>query len=457
MSQTAHNGLDLVHQFSDLLAHQNGDTTTIVRGEGVHVYDTKGNRYIDAMSGSSCASLGFSDARLVRAMTEQAQQLPYYHLFAQKSHEPAEDLARRLVSMSPAHLRHVLFANSGSEANDAAIRILRAVNIAQGKPDKRLVIARLSGYHGSTTLSASITGQQHMRFGSDGVSSDVRFIPEVCHYRHALDGESEEDYAARCAADLEAAILEEGAKNVAAFIAEPVMASAGCLIPPKGYFEKVEAVLRRHDVALIADEVVCAFGRLDAPFGSTKYGLSPDIMTLAKPLTGGYFPLSALLLTDEIYDTLTVESTKTGLLGHGLTYAGHPIGCAVAAEALEIYSGEDFRMGLRETITRFEQHLAEIEQHPMVGETRNSGLLGAIDIVEDKATRKRFDINEKVTFRLGRELQRNGVITRWTSEAVNLCPPLIIGETELDLVFDRLNSSLDQIYSELSPSAGSPS
>lgn len=337
-------------------------------------------------------------------MTEQAHQLPYYHLFAQKSHEPAERLARELTAMAPNHLNHVLFANSGSEANDAAIRIVRGINTAKGKPGKRRVIARRSGYHGSTTLSAAVTGQAHMRFGGGNGSSDVCFIPEVCYYRHARDGESQEDYANRCAEDLETAILAQGAGNVAAFIAEPVMASAGCLVPPKGYFQRVQEVLQRHDVALIADEVVCALGRLDVPFGSIKYGLSPDMMTLAKPLTGGYFPLSAVLMTDEIYEALVSESSKTGLLGQGLTYAGHPIGCAVAAMALDIYAQDDFRNTLRRTITAFEGHLTDIGGHPMVGETRNAGLLGALEIVADKVTRRRFDPAETVTARIGRAL-----------------------------------------------------
>lgn len=443
------NGLDLVHQFSNLQAHRDGETTTIIKGDGVYVVDTRGNRYIDAMSGSSCASLGFSDERLILAMTEQARQLPYYHLFAQKSHEPAERLARQLTSMAPDHLNHVLFANSGSEANDTAIRIVRAVNIANGKPGKRRVIARHSGYHGSTTLSAAVTGQAHMRFGDGGYSSDVRFISEVCYYRHAFDGESEEDYANRCAEDLEAAILEEGADNVAAFIVEPVMASAGCLVPPQGYFKRVQEVLQRHNVALIADEVVCALGRLDVPFGSNKYGLSPDMMTLAKPLTGGYFPLSAVLMTDDIYEVLASESDRLGLLGHGLTYAGHPIGCAVASTALDIYAQENFRKALSGTIASFERHLTEIARHPLVGETRNAGLLGALEIVADKVTRRRFDAAENVTARLGRSLQNNGVITRWTRDTVNLCPPLVIGEAELNTVFSALRLSLDRIASEV--------
>ncbi|RNC91283.1 MAG: aminotransferase class III-fold pyridoxal phosphate-dependent enzyme [Oricola sp.] len=449
MTASARHGLDLVHQFSDLQAHRNGETTTIVRGEGVHVFDAEGNRYIDAMSGSSCASLGFRDERLVQAMTEQAGKLPYYHLFAQKSHEPAERLARQLSAMAPEHLNHVLFANSGSEANDAAIRIVRAVNISRGKPEKRRVIARHAGYHGSTTLSASVTGQAHMRFGSDSVSPDVSFIPEVCHYRHGHDGESEEAYAARCAAELEAAILAVGPDTVAAFIAEPVMASAGCLLPPKGYFQLVDEVLRRHDVALIADEVVCALGRLDSPFGSTRYGLRPNLMTLAKPLTGGYFPLSAVLMTDEIYDTLTLESAKSGLLGHGLTYGGHPIGCAVASAALEIYAQADFRANLHATIATFERHLAAIADCPIVGETRNAGLLGALEIVADKTTRRRFDAMENVTLKIGRALQKNGVITRWTRETVNLCPPLVISEDELEVLFGALRASLDQVAAEV--------
>lgn len=449
MPNEAPTGPKLVHQFANLNAHKAGETTTIVKGEDVYVFDRDGKRYLDAMGGSSCAALGFSSPELLRAMTEQANLLPYYHLFAQKSHEPAEILAEKLIAATPDHLRHVLFASSGSEANDTAVKLAWAHNAGRGLPEKRRIIARKAGYHGSTTLSAALTGQPHMQLGFNLPMEDVCFIPEVSYYRHSQNGESEEQYASRCAAELEAAIIQEGPEKIAALIVEPIMASAGCLLPPAGYFDQVTSILQKYDVLLIADEVVCGLGRLGAPFGSSLFNLRPNLMTLGKPLTGGYFPLSAILMTDEIYETLAEQSDMAGILGHGLTYGGHPVGCAVACVAMDIYASPAFRRDLNDRVKWFEAHLDDLSVHPIVGDVRNAGLLGAVEIVGDRATRKPFPAELRVSKRIGVSLQRNGVITRWTERTVNLCPPLTISQLAMDELFEAMRNSLDDVYAEV--------
>ncbi|MCR9220116.1 MAG: aminotransferase [Alphaproteobacteria bacterium] len=446
----------LVHQLANLSALEESGATTIVRGCGVRVFDAAGTSYIDAMGGSSCAALGFSDARLIAAITEQLHRLPFYHLFAQKSHAPAQALAERLAAMAPGRLRRVLFAGSGSEANDTAVKLVWAHNIARGKPGKRKIVTRQSSYHGSTILSAAVTGQPHMQTGFGLPTADVIQIPEVSFYRNGRPGESERAYGERCAAALDAAISEAGAESVAAFIVEPVMASAGCLTPPAGYFDAVAEVLAAHDVALIADEVVCGLGRLGAPFGSVRYGLDPDLMTLAKPLTAGYFPLSAVLMTEALYESLRSQGDGAGLFGHGLTYGGHPVGCAAALAALDIYEEPGFKQGLADRIVSFERRLARLTAHPLVGAVRNAGLLGALEIVCDKSARRPFDPALGVTARIGAALQARGVITRWTARTINLCPPLIISEAELDALFAALAGALDAVANEAATLRATP-
>lgn len=443
----------LIHPFADLSAHRNGEATTIVRAEGVHVFDEDGNRYLDAMSGSSCASLGFSSPDLISAFETQLKTLPYYHLFAQKSHGPARSLAERLVSLAPDRLAHAFLAASGSEANDTAIKLVWAFNGARGKPEKRKIIVRHSGYHGSTIMTAAASGQPHMHLGFNLPMDDFVHIPEVCCYRNANQGETEEQYASRSAAELEEAILRCGAENVAAFMVEPVMASAGCLLPPEGYFGHVGRILDRYDIALIVDEIVCGLGRLGVPFGSYRYGLRPDVLTLAKPLTGGYFPLSAVLTTNEIFEAMAHQSDRAGLFGHGFTYGGHPLGCAVANAALDVYEKPEFKADLAERIRIFERHLSDLSDRPLVGEVRNCGLLGAMEIVRDKDQKTRFPVEVGITERIGQALQRRGVITRWTAKTVNLCPPLIISESELGDLFQALGKALDDVSSHFGAAA----
>jgi len=439
----------LVHQFVNFKALEENGPKTIVRGEGVRVFDDEGNGYIDAMGGSSCATLGFSNDQVIDAISAQLRELPYYHLFAQKSHGPAQVLSERLAAIAPGRLKHVLFACSGSEANDTAIKLVWAHNIARGKPEKRKIITRQSSYHGSTILSAAATGQPHMHAGFGLPADDIIQIPEVSFYRNARPGERESAYAERCAADLEAAITAVGAERVGALMLEPVMASAGCLTPPAGYFGAVNEILSAYDIALIADEVVCGLGRLGRTFGSERYGLAPDLMTLAKPLTAGYFPLSAVLTTDGIFDSMRAQSEAAGLFGHGLTYGGHPVGCAAALAALDAYEDPSFKRALAARIASFERRLATLVAHPLVGDVRNAGLLGAVEVVADKKGRRPFDPEVKATARIGAALQERGVITRWTPRTINFCPPLVICEAELDELFHAVDQALDAVAAEL--------
>jgi len=415
----------------------------IDRGEGVYVYDTEGNRYIEGLGGLFCASLGFSESRLADAADRQMRKLPFYHAFGHKSSEPSIRLAEKLIDMAPVPMSKVFFANSGSEANDTAIKLIWYYNNALGRPQKKKIISRTRAYHGVTIASASLTGLPNNHRDFD-LPID-RILHTVCphFYRFGLPGETEEAFATRCAESLEQLILAEGADTIAAFFAEPVMASGGVIVPPATYMEKIQAVLKRHDILLVADEVICGFGRTGNMFGSQTFGMRPDMITLAKQLSAGYLPISALMVSNEIYEAMVRESEKIGTFGHGFTYSGHPVCAAVALETLKIYEDDRILDHVREVIPHFQQRVAELGQHPLVGEARGSGLIAALEVVANKETRESFAPSEGVASHVGNGALKHGVITRALGDTVNFCPPLIITRAEIDELFDGTQRALD--------------
>jgi len=439
-----------LHPYTNLRQHQRQGPLVMVEGHGVHVKDESGKDYIEAMSGLWCAALGFDNERLVEAAAKQMRRLPFYHGFANKSHEPVAELAERLITLMPVPMSKVFFNNSGSEANDTAIKLVWYYNNALGRTRKKKIIGRAKGYHGVTIATASLTGLAANHRDFDLPIANIRHADAPHFYRGAKPGESEEDYATRLAESLDAQIQREDPETVAAFIAEPVMGAGGVLLPPKTYFEKVQAVLKKHEVLLIADEVICGFGRTGNMFGSETYGLKPDILTLAKAVTSAYLPLSATIVSEPIYQAMLTQSDKIGVFAHGFTYSGHPVCCAVALEALKIYEERDIVGHVQRVAKHFQRGLQRFASHRFVGEARGVGLLGALEIVRDKTTKASFDPQRGAAALIANAAQENGLIIRpLGGDIVAFCPPLIISEAEIDEIWSRFGDALEKVSVQL--------
>ena len=435
----------LIHPYTQLAAFRETGPLVLERGEGVWVYDTDGRPYLEGMAGLWCTSLGYSNAELVEAAREQMMKLPFTHLFSGRSHDPAIELAEKLKEIAPVPVSKIFFTSSGSEANDTQVKLVWYMNNALGRPQKKKIIARLRGYHGVTIASASLTGLPANHVGFDLPIKNILHTSCPHHYRFAQAGESEADYSARLAAELEEMILREGPDTVAGFIAEPVMGAGGAIIPPENYFPAIQAVLDRYDVLLIADEVICGFGRLGTRFGSQALAMRPDTISVAKAITSAYMPLGAVMIPEGMYQAMLDESRKIGTFGHGFTYSGHPASCAVALKTLEIYERDRIVEGVKAKAPRFEGRLAALRDHPLVGESRGLGLIGGIEIVADKATKRQFDPKLGVAAKTVSFAQAEGLIVRSLyGDRMALCPPLIITEAEIDEMFDRLTRALDR-------------
>ena len=436
---------NLVHPYTPLHAFAPVGPMVIRRGDGVYVEDDQGRRYLEAMSGLWCAALGFSDRRLVDAATKQMHELPYYHLFAGRSNEPSIELSERLLRLT-AHLGmdKVLYANSGSEANDTAVKLVWYYFNALGKPQKKKLIARERGYHGVTVMTASLTGLPYNHADFDLPIGRVLRTGCPSLYHYGQPGETEDQMVDRLIGELEALIAREGADTIAAFFAEPVQGAGGVIVPPASYFAKLQPVLRKHGILLVADEVICGFGRTGEWFGCDTYAIRPDIVTVAKALSSSYVPISGTLMTRPIYDALVEGSKRNGVFSHGFTYSGHPVAAAVANEALKIYESDGIVEHVKRVAPRFQQRLRALEGHPLVSSTRGVGLVGALEIVRDKATRSPFTAESGVLPQLAQAVLANGLVSRPLRDAMALCPPLIITEPQIDELFDKLTRSLDQ-------------
>jgi 4-aminobutyrate---pyruvate transaminase len=435
----------LVHPYTNLERHAEVGPFVITRGDGCYVEDDSGRRYLEGMSGLWSASLGFSEPRLVAAATRQLERLPYSHLFGGRSVDPAIDLAEALLAIAPGGLSKVLFANSGSEANDAAVKLAWYYSNAIGKPEKKKIIGRQRGYHGVTVATASLTGlpTNHADFDLP----IARFLHTDCpsRYLYGEPGETDAAFLDRVIGSLEALIEREGADTIAAFFAEPVMGAGGVIPPPEGYFERVQAVLRRHEILFVVDEVITAFGRTGNLFGCETYGLKPDMMTVAKALSASYLPISATLISAPIHEAMLAESRKLGSFAHGHTYSGHPVAAAVALETLKIYDERDIVGHVRRIAPHFQARLRALADHPLVGEARGVGLVGALDLSPNKARHEPFDAALAVGAAVQGATREEGVIVRAIRDAIAVCPPLIITEPEIDILFDALARGLDKV------------
>lgn len=433
-----------LHPYTNLKVHETQGPLVIARGQGVSVIDDTGKDYIEGLAGLWCAALGFSEERLVEAATRQMRTLPYYHQFGHKAHPPGIELAERLIGLAPVPMSKVFFCGSGSEANDTAIKIIWYINNARGRPEKKKLIARTKGYHGVTVATASLTGLPHLHRDFDLPIARVLHTDCPHHYRFAESGETEAQFSDRLADNLDALIRREGPETVAAFFAEPVMGAGGVIVPPATYFEKIQAVLKTHDVLLVADEVICGFGRTGNQWGSETYGLKPDIMTMAKALSSGYLPISAVMVTDAIYRDMVSESEKIGVFGHGYTYSGHPVCAAVANEALAIYQERDMLGHVRRVAPHFQDGLRRFADHPLVGEVRGVGLIAGVELVADKTTKTPFDPKLGIGNRVNAIAHKHGLILRAMGDTLGVCPPLIISNSEIDELVRRLGAALDE-------------
>jgi 4-aminobutyrate--pyruvate transaminase len=432
-----------LHPYTNAVRHEAEGPLVLGRGKGIRVYDEDGKEYIEALAGLWCVSLGFGEERLVEAAARQMRKLPYYHSFAHKVPDVVVELAERLVKMAPVPMSHAFFCNSGSEANDTVVKLVWYVNNALGRPAKKKIISRVKAYHGVTVAATSMQGLPINQRDFD-LPLD-RFLHTDCphYYRFAQPGESEEEFASRCAANLEKMILEQGPDTVAAFIAEPLQGAGGVIIPPRTYFEKIQAVLRKYDILFIADEVICGFGRTGNMFGSETFGLKPDIMTMAKALSSAYLPISAVLMNDKVYRIVRDNSGKIGTFGHGYTYTGHPVSAAVALETLKIYEERDILSQVRRVAPVLQAGLRQFADHPLVGEVRGVGLIGALEFVKNKQTRAPFDTPGQVGGQALKLAQAHGLLTRVLVDSFPFCPPLIITEAEIADMLGRFKKTLD--------------
>ena len=432
-----------VHGYTNLKKHEERGPLIITGGSGIRVTDDTGKSYIEGLAGLWCTSLGFQEDRLIEAATRAMKTLPYYHGFAHKTADVTIDLAEKLISIAPVPMSKVLFANSGSEANDLAVKLIWYYNNALGRPEKKKIISRLRGYHGITVASGSLTGLPVMHRDFDLPIEGILHTDCPHYYRGAEDGETEEDFAARCAENLENMIIDEGPDTVAAFFAEPVMGAGGVIVPPPTYFEKIQAVLKKYDVLMVADEVICGFGRTANMWGTQTFGMKPDMITCAKALSSAYIPIAALMISEPIYQALVKQSEKLGLFGHGSTYGGHPVAAAVALETLNIYEERNIVDHVRAVSPRLQDGLREFSDHPLVGEVRGVGLVGALEFVSDKASKEAFDPKVGFGAYFQGQAESEGLIIRAIGDTIAVCPPLIIVEDEIDELLGCLGRALD--------------
>ncbi len=435
----------LAHPNTNLATLRDTGPLVLEHGKGVFVYDSDGKAYLEGMAGLWCTALGYGNEELADTAAAQMKKLPFSHLYNGKSHDLAIELAEKLKEMAPVPISKVFFCNSGSEANDTQIKLVWYMNNALGRPKKKKIIGRLKGFHGLTIGAASLTGLPHNHADFDLPIPGILHTGCPHHYRFANEGETEEDFATRLADELEALIQREGPETVAGFVAEPVMGAGGVIVPPKTYFEKIGRVCAAYDIYVISDEVICGFGRLGRNFGCEALGFRPHALSVAKALSSAYLPIAGVMLPEIMYQALLSESRKLGGFHHGFTYSGHPVAAAVAVKTLEIYARDKIFERAAARIPQFQQHLKRLGEHPLVGEARGLGLMGGLELVADKRSKRAFDPKQGVAARCVRLAEEEGLIVRAViGDTVTVCPPLIISAAEIDELFGRLARALDR-------------
>lgn len=434
--------------FTDMPTIHDRGTIVVTHGEGPYVVDTNGRRYLDANSGLWNMVAGFDHPTLIEAAKAQYDRFPGYHAFFGRMSDQTVMLSERLADLAPFDGARVFYTNSGSEANDTLVKMLWFLAGAEGNPGRRKILTRWGGYHGVTAVSASMTGKPYNSIFGLPLSG---FLHLTCpHYwREGREGESEADFTARLAQELEDTIAREGADTIAAFVAEPVIGAGGVIPPPEGYFQAVEPILRRHRIPLVSDEVICGFGRTGAVWGAETYGFMPDAIISSKALTAGFFPMGAVILGPDLADRLGRAVEEIEEFPHGFTASGHPVGCAVALAAIDLIVDGGLLDNVRRQTPRFEAGLAALAEHRNIGEWRGKGLMGALEAVQDKATRTPFASDLSVSERIANTCTDHGLICRPLGQSIVLCPPFTMTDAQMDEMFDKLSTALDTVFAEV--------
>jgi 4-aminobutyrate--pyruvate transaminase len=443
---------DLEHVFhptTNLKLHQQVGPMVHARAQGVYLWDGNGKQYLEGMAGLWCTALGYGEEELVRVAEQQMRKLCYSQLFAGKTNEPSVLLAEKLKAMVPMPADKVFFGLSGSDANDTQVKLLWYYNNAMGRPEKKKIISRLRGYHGVTVAAGSLTGLPAFHKHFDLPIQGVLHTGCPHYYRGAQGAESEIEFVDRLVAELEDLISREGGDTIAAFIAEPVMGAGGVIVPPAGYFPKVQAVLDRHDILFIDDEVICGFGRTGRPFGAQTFDIKPTTMSLAKAISSAYLPISAVMVPEFMYETVAELSGEVGTFGHGFTYSGHPVCAAVALRNIELMEERDIFTHAGLVGEKLQERLAVLADHPLVGEVRGVGLIAAVELVQNKDTRSPFPAEQSVGAQVAARCEEHGLILRALGDSIAICPPLIITADQVDELVNKLETALNEVLSTI--------
>ena len=434
----------VLHGFTHLGTLRDRGPVVMSRGKGVYVEDSHGKRYLEGNSGLWNMVVGFDHPELVEAACEQYRKFPAYHAFFGRVSEPTVALSERLLEIAPVPMDKVFFTNSGSEANDTVVKMLWMINRALGRPRRRKILSRKNAYHGVTGITASMTGKDYV--GAFGLPLDDFLFADCPHYwRYAVPGESEIEYSARCARSLQAQIEAEGPDTIAGFFAEPVMGAGGVIPPSEGYFEAIQPVLKEFDIPLVADEVICGFGRTGKMWGCQTYDIEPDIVVASKCLTAGYFPMGAIMVSRSVADRLNEAANEFEEFPHGFTSAGHPVGCSIALKAIDIILNGGVFDNVVNVSPYFQERIGGFASHPHIGEARGIGLMGALELVGDKENKTPFPPEQPVAEQIANVALENGLICRPIGQAIVVAPPFIITRDQIDELFDKLQRTIEQV------------
>ena len=439
----------LVHMQTNLRQHQQEGPLVIARGDGCRVFEEGGRDYIEAVAGLWCASLGFASERLAKVAYEQMRRLGYYHLYRHRSNEPAIALAETLLRIAPVPMARVLFQCSGSEANDTAIKLAWYHWHARGEPQRVKIIARQMAYHGNTCAAVSLSGKPDMHAGFGLPFAPFKHTEFPHYYRRHEPGETETEFSTRMAQALEKLIEAEGPETIAAFFAEPIMGAGGAILPPQGYFEKIQTVLRKYDILFVADEVICGFARTGEMWGSQTYSLRPDMITAAKALSAAMQPISAVLVNQRVHDAMLAQSDRFGNFAHGYTYAGHPVAAAVALEVQKMYAEMDIVTRAKRLGPVLQSTLGRLKAHPIVGDVRGIGLILGMELMFDGEKRIPFDAALAVGAQVEAAARRHGLILRVVGDRLVFAPPLVIEPSDIEEIGIRLERALDDVAKDL--------
>lgn len=445
----------VLHPFThlkDFADDKLGEPTIVETGKGIRIRDARGIELIDGFAGMYCVNVGYGRTEVAEAISRQAYRLAYYHCYAAHTTDELAILSDRLVRMAPGKMSKVFYGMSGSDANETQAKLVWYYNNLRGKPNKKKIISRERGYHGCSVLSGSMTGMSFYHDHMDLPLPQIVHTGVPHHYWGANPEETEREFSARRAVELDQLIERLGPDNVGAFIAEPVLGTGGITPPPEGYWEGIQAVLKKHDILLIADEVITGFGRTGSMFGSQHYGIEPDLITVAKGLTSGYFPLSAAIIGEKVYKVMEDSADKVGAFSHGYTYSGHPIGAATANAVLDIVEKDNLPGNAENVGAYFQAQLKEkFAQLPIVGEVRGVGLMGAIEFVSDRGKKKPFDPSLKVGALVSKAARDRGLIARPMphGDILGFAPPLVTTKAEIDEIISITESAVRAVMDEL--------